>query len=224
MAGGTLELPPLAPSQPSLPSVLWLYFLLLGTSVIGILVRHFGDASESQAMVLIVSADTVLVALWLLGTYAALWPILARTAAMGWYAVAAGLACGTAVIAALAVRFLVQSLQIPEIHISEPLLKAGWGWGGVIAMVCLQPAVVEEIAFRGVVLTGLQNILSRRDAVIVSALMFAILHLSVLSLPHLFLIGLALGWLRIRTGSLYPGMAMHFTHNLLVVLAESAGL
>jgi membrane protease YdiL (CAAX protease family) len=29
-----------------------------------------------------------------------------------------------------------------------------------------------------------------------------------------------MGWLRIRTGSLLPGMLTHFTHNLLVLLAE----
>jgi len=40
------------------------------------------------------------------------------------------------------------------------------------------------------------------------------IHLSVPSFPHLFLMGLALGYLRSRTGSLYAGMVLHFTHNL----------
>ena len=32
--------------------------------------------------------------------------------------------------------------------------------------------------------------------------------------------GVALAWLRIKTGSLLPGMLTHFMHNLLVLLAE----
>ncbi len=37
------------------------------------------------------------------------------------------------------------------------------------------------------------------------------------------LMGLCLGWLRVRSGSLYPCIAMHFTHNLLAILAEMGG-
>jgi membrane protease YdiL (CAAX protease family) len=63
-----------------------------------------------------------------------------------------------------------------------------------------------------------------REAVLISALMFMVLHLAVLSFPHLLVIGLVLGYVRVRSGSLYPCMLLHFTHNLLVVLAEMKGL
>ena len=80
--------------------------------------------------------------------------------------------------------------------------------------------MVEELAFRGFIQSSLMRVLGTYESVFVSALMFGILHLSIPSMPHLFLIGVVLGWLRVRTGSLYPGMLMHLTHNLLVVLAE----
>jgi membrane protease YdiL (CAAX protease family) len=35
--------------------------------------------------------------------------------------------------------------------------------------------------------------------------------------------GLAQGYIRDRSGSLYPGMVMHFCHNLFVVLNASGG-
>jgi membrane protease YdiL (CAAX protease family) len=69
-------------------------------------------------------------------------------------------------------------------------------------------------------LSGLQRVMAARDAVIVSSTLFMIIHLSPLSFPHLLLIGLVLGWMRVRSGSLYPGMVLHFVHNGLVLVAE----
>ena len=65
--------------------------------------------------------------------------------------------------------------------------------------------------------------LGARQSLFVTALMFGILHLSFVSLPHLFVMGLALGWLRMRTGSLLPGMALHFCHNFFAVAQETNG-
>ena len=118
---------------------------------------------------------------------------------------------------------IATDLDVEEPKCAEPILGAGYGWGTVILVFCIQPAVIEELAFRGVILGSLRRVLGRRDAVIVSALMFMVLHLSVLSFPHLLLIGLVLGYLRIRSGSLYPCMVLHFTHNFMAIMAEAAG-
>jgi membrane protease YdiL (CAAX protease family) len=116
-----------------------------------------------------------------------------------------------------------KAFNIPTIRYTDDLFAAGWGWGMSILLVCVQPAVVEEVAFRGVIFSALREALESGEAVIVRALMFMILHLSVPSFPHLLLIGLALGWLRARTGSLLPGMCLHFTHNLLCIVSERWG-
>ena len=87
----------------------------------------------------------------------------------------------------------------------------------------MQPAIFEELASRGVIFGALERVLAVREAIMVSALLFMIIHLAVLSFPHLLVLGLVLGYLRVRTGSLYPGMVLHFTHNLLVVMSESSG-
>ncbi len=80
--------------------------------------------------------------------------------------------------------------------------------------------MIEELAFRGIIFGALRRVLEPMEAVLVSALMFMILHLAIASFPHLFAIGLLLGWLRMHTGSMYPGMLLHFLHNFLVVLSE----
>ena len=52
---------------------------------------------------------------------------------------------------------------------------------------------------------------------VVASALFAALHFSVLSFPYLFAVGMALGWVKWKTGSLYPPMLMHFLHNYVVV-------
>jgi membrane protease YdiL (CAAX protease family) len=93
----------------------------------------------------------------------------------------------------------------------------------VVLFVAVQPAIFEELAFRGVIINALQRALSPFETVIVSALMFMILHLSFGRFPHTLALGLAAGFLRVRTKSLYPCMILHFSHNFMCVMAERAG-
>jgi len=206
-----------SPLRPALS----LYFALLGCSVIAFALVRTGEMDQADAEILITVAMSVLVVVWVMASFRRVAPGLVRLGEGKWYIRAVVLGCVTFILAFAAVKLVVAALDVPQISGSGPLLKAGYGWWVVILTVCVQPAVIEELAFRGVLLAGLQPVLGMRDAVIVSALMFMILHLTVLSFPHLLLIGLVLGWMRVRSGSLYPGMVLHFTHNLLVVLQEA---
>jgi membrane protease YdiL (CAAX protease family) len=136
-----------------------------------------------------------------------------------WIALAPFIGLATFSIATVAVVSLNHAFNLPSRDDTSLLLDAGWGWDGVLVMIALMPAVFEEIAFRGVVQQALRPALSVREAIIVQALLFAILHLSAWSIPHLAVMGLTLGFLRARSGSLLPGMVVHFTHNGLCVLA-----
>lgn len=228
-AAGTATPPPLPPTAFGRPrerpirSALSLYFTLLGFSVLGMILAVAGALSEVSADVFVSVAFCAVVLVWVLRGFRRIRPGLLCAGKLWWYPAGAGLACLTFAAAALAVRLLV-SLGGQELNYSQSFLDAGYGWAGVILFVCVQPAVAEELAFRGVILSALRGILGLRDAVIVSALMFMVLHLAVLSFPHLLVIGLVLGYVRVRSGSLYPCMVLHFTHNLLVVLAEMKGL
>jgi membrane protease YdiL (CAAX protease family) len=134
--------------------------------------------------------------------------------------VAAGGSVVTFVVATGALMVLKKLLGIPEIEVLPEFRAAGYGMFMVVVMIAVQPAVFEELAFRGLILGGLEHVLNPLEAVIVSAALFMIIHLSVPSFPHLFVMGLALGWLRLKSGSLYPCMLLHFSHNLLCVLSE----
>jgi len=75
-------------------------------------------------------------------------------------------------------------------------------------------AFCEEFLFRGVVQQGLAAGAARPfDAVLSSALIFAVFHLNPVSFLALLELGLFFGLLYQRTGSLWPGVVAHATQN-----------
>jgi uncharacterized protein len=99
----------------------------------------------------------------------------------------------------------------------KQLLETGLSWGGILFFLCVCPAVLEELAFRGLVQHWLQVALRPWRAMVLASALFTILHFSVLSAPYLFLVGMLLGWAKWKTGSLYPSMLIHFAHNLVAL-------
>jgi sodium transport system permease protein len=82
------------------------------------------------------------------------------------------------------------------------------------------PAVCEEFAFRGFILTGLERGHSTRTAILMSALLFGILHVLLSLFQQLFnatLLGIVLGLLAVRSRSIVPGIVFHLIHNGLAV-------
>ena len=96
----------------------------------------------------------------------------------------------------------------------------------VVGCLAVVPAVCEEVAFRGFVLTGLARRFGPARAVLASGLAFGVFHvLKDLGLWERFvgsaLLGLLLGWVRVRTGSLWPGVLLHAANNALILTAAS---
>lgn len=74
--------------------------------------------------------------------------------------------------------------------------------------------VCEEIFFRGFLLPGLARAMPIWAAVLLSALVFGFAHADLGSFVPLVAIGVVLGILRVWTGSVWPGMALHALNNL----------
>ncbi len=95
-----------------------------------------------------------------------------------------------------------------------------------LAVFALAPAICEEFAFRGFILSGLEREHRTRSAILLSALMFGFLHVLLSLFQQLFnatLLGIVLGLLAVRSRSIVPGMIFHFINNALAVsLAEIA--
>jgi hypothetical protein len=81
--------------------------------------------------------------------------------------------------------------------------------------------IVEEAACRGLGFRLLETY-GRGVAIVGSAVAFALAHGAVIDLPWVLVTGLGLGYLRSRSESLYPGMALHAIVNGVAVLASAA--
>lgn len=119
------------------------------------------------------------------------------------------------------VVFLNTNFGLDNYVYSDKFYEAGYGSFTILLSICFQPAIIEELAFRGIIQTALKNYMGRTEAIIVTSAAFAIMHFSIISFVHLFIIGMYLGWLREWSKSLYPSMLVHFIHNLLVTLQEA---
>ena len=92
--------------------------------------------------------------------------------------------------------------------------------GVALLLFALVPAVCEELAFRGFILTGLEHGHRTRSAILLSALLFGFLHVLLSLFQQLFnatLLGLVLGLLAVRSRSILPGIVFHFLNNGLAV-------
>ena len=88
------------------------------------------------------------------------------------------------------------------------LLIAGW------------VPIVEESICRGIGFTLLAPY-GERFAIAGTAVAFALAHGAFLDLPWVLVTGIGLGYLRARTGSLFPTIALHATVNGIAVLAAA---
>ena len=87
-------------------------------------------------------------------------------------------------------------------------------------VVCLLVPLVEELVFRGAILRELLVWKPLRPwlMIAVSALFFSAAHMNPAQMPHAFLIGLLLGWMYWRTGSIVPAVAFHWTNNTIAYI------
>jgi len=93
----------------------------------------------------------------------------------------------------------------------------------VIAAVAVAAPLIEEIIFRGILLAALARRLSRWLSILLSAAIFAGIHLldpnAIAVVPGLFLVGVALAWAAMRTGNLSLPIALHSGINLLAAIS-----
>lgn len=86
---------------------------------------------------------------------------------------------------------------------------------GYLILGILAP-ITEEIVFRGALLRVLLDTFGHQKrwiAIVISALIFAVIHGNVAQGTHAFIGGIALGWLYMRTRSVLPGIVLHWVNN-----------
>lgn len=209
---------PAEDSGISIRGALRFYFAMLGACLAGWIAASQG-AQPAHADLFATLALSVVVLAGVAATWSSIAPLLARSPTAVGLGLAVAFAMATVAVAEGVIQGLVR-LGAEDDSMSAPILQAGWGWSGVLLLYVVQPAIFEELAFRGTVMSALGRVLQPLEVVLVSALMFMILHISPARYPHTFALGLGAGYLRLRTGSLWPCMALHGLHNLAFVGAE----
>jgi membrane protease YdiL (CAAX protease family) len=97
----------------------------------------------------------------------------------------------------------------------------------IVVMVGVAAPVVEEMLFRGMLLSRLVRSMPPMWAVVVQAAVFAVIHLldpsAVAALPGLMIIGFVLGYAAIRTGNLSLPIMLHAGVNLTAAIGLMFG-
>lgn len=81
---------------------------------------------------------------------------------------------------------------------------------------CVTPAVCEEILFRGVIASGLKE-KGFKFALILSSVIFTLMHGNPEQTVHQFVIGLVVGFMFLKTGNVWLGIIVHFFNNFISV-------
>jgi sodium transport system permease protein len=89
-----------------------------------------------------------------------------------------------------------------------------------LAVIALLPGFCEEVLFRGFLIRFYEGY-GKKAAVIISALLFAAFHLDPFRMLPTFLLGLLLGYLTLRSGSILNSMLSHFINNAFALLIST---
>lgn len=82
-------------------------------------------------------------------------------------------------------------------------------------VVGISAPVVEEVVFRGAIQRAAMRAMTPWRAIVLSSFLFALMHLNPAQIPHAFLLGMLMGWLCWHTGSIIPGIIVHWVNNTL---------
>ena len=100
---------------------------------------------------------------------------------------------------------------------NEPNPTNFFGIALSVLATAVAPALFEEFALRGVVLSLLRKH-GDNFAIIISALLFGLMHGNPPQIPFAFMLGVYFAYVTIKTGNIWTAVVMHFLNNLFSVI------
>jgi len=131
--------------------------------------------------------------------------------------------CGFIILASEISNVLIYFLPMPEFfkEMFETKLDSKYIFISVLS-VAIVPAFVEEMLFRGVILGGFKDNYSHKKAIIVSSLLFGIVHLNPWQFVTASFFGMVSAWVCLKMKSLTLSIYMHLFNNTAAVFARKA--
>ena len=119
---------------------------------------------------------------------------------------------------ALTMRALGIDMLVPNQNLEEIGALDGFARVPTFAIVGLLAPFGEEVFFRGFLLAALVPIIGGLRGALVSSAIFSVAHLNIGTLFPIFVMGMLLAWLYLRTGSIWPAFVAHAAQNLLALI------
>lgn len=206
---------PYSANSGTVGSAIGLFLTLLAT-----IAFLFLDPGNIYLEIFVSILDGLIVLAWVLYHRDLIFPLMKLPDNPFW--LLAGLAAGvvTFILTSLFLSFLANIFGAPVFRMTDSYFDAGFGIVTVLLLIVVQPMIVEEFAFRGVIFKVFERVVTLREAILISSCMFAALHLSPFATPHTFLIGILAVVMLHRSGSIWPGVLLHGMHNFLVIAEE----
>jgi uncharacterized protein len=188
---------------------------------------------DSNALLLILALP--LIALIMLGLVHRRWPSLwamprppgfgfAGATSAFWYVLALLIGVLMPPLGGLLTQLAAHGHAVSQ-NVEDISRHASWNLRLPLAIVIVTVGpLIEELMFRGVLLSALMHRLSTGMSVAICAVLFGVVHLGGLNfewyaLPNLILLAAALCWLRLKSASLWPAVIAHGVYNLFALIA-----
>lgn len=125
---------------------------------------------------------------------------------------------GFAASAIIRQLYPLQSEVLAELGSIDELLSQAPGAWAVVGLLAVLPAICEELAFRGFILSGLRHSGRPWLAIGVSSLFFGAVHSILQQSIATFFVGMVIGFLAVRTRSLFATITFHAVYNSAALL------
>ena len=84
--------------------------------------------------------------------------------------------------------------------------------------ICILTPISEELLFRGYILDAVNRLHGKWPAIIISSIIFGMVHFDPFTMGMATIGGVIYGWIRMRTGSLIPGIVAHAMWNTMALM------
>ena len=90
----------------------------------------------------------------------------------------------------------------------------------LLLVLALTPAICEELAFRGFILSGLRHLGHPSWAILLTSLLFGVAHGIIQQSIAASIVGCVIGYLAVQSGSILTCILFHLTHNSLAIFSQ----
>lgn len=135
------------------------------------------------------------------------------------------------IVITLLISFALNNIisMTPLVQMSNGYAQANENFYGstlvleLIGSAILSP-IMEELVFRGIVFGNLRKLTGLAQSVVLSALLFGLIHFNIVQFTYAFLLGIVLALFMYKSGHMYAAMIGHITANAFAVIRTETGI